>query len=225
MIDDDIVSLGRESSEFYYENKITRCIVNFLLYVLNKKISLNLTRLTEEVVIDGGLFFKHKLYGKNDKGEFDFLFYSCEYLHVLKLNTKILKNVYSLDLSCNERISDITGLENIHTLNLKNCIRIKNVAKQMNNHILNLSGCNKIKNFSALGKVHNLIIDNCNTNYLPNGIKVLTIINIHKKYDAMNLPSSVKTLSMSLPTNKKCYPYVGKIMKHSRITFIKQKFI
>lgn len=56
MTNSDIIYLNYYDSKIYYEHKISRWTKNFLSKIKNKKISLDLTCLREEVIIDGGMF-------------------------------------------------------------------------------------------------------------------------------------------------------------------------
>ena len=56
----------------------------------------------------------------------------------------MLGNVYKLDLSWCNNITDVSALENVHTLNLEHCENITNFSAFKNFH--NLNWCKDITN-------------------------------------------------------------------------------
>ena len=73
-------------------------------------------------------------------------------------DVSMLGNLHTLNLSCCDQITDVSMLGNLHTLNLECCYRIRDVSMLGNLHTLSLYGCNKITDISMLGNIKELII-------------------------------------------------------------------
>ena len=190
----DFIVLSGKDPYLYYGSWIKRQIINLKSKLQNKKILLDLSSLHDVVYFERGIFMKYKLVGKKSDGTYDFMYYSCSYRPVEILNTKILANIHTLSLRRCSKLININGLENVSVLDLHECESIKHIINQMNTYELNLTGCN-IKNYDALGKVYHLILDSSKCiNYLPHGIKKITINKFYKKI--ANLPSSIKILNI-----------------------------
>ncbi len=69
--------------------------------------------------------------------------------------------IYSLDISWCQNITDVSMLGNLHTLNMWFCNKITDVSMLGNLHTLNMSACNNITDISMLGNLHTLDISYC----------------------------------------------------------------
>ena len=76
-------------------------------------------------------------------------------------NISALGNVHTLNLSYCDKITDVSTLGRVHTLNLSYCYKITDVSTLGRVHTLNLSWCRNITDVSALGLVHTLNLSNC----------------------------------------------------------------
>jgi Leucine-rich repeat (LRR) protein len=70
-------------------------------------------------------------------------------------DVSLLGNVHTLKLSFCEKITDVSALGNVHTLELMYCKNINDFSALINVHTLNLCGCEITDvSVSVLGNVH-----------------------------------------------------------------------
>ena len=96
----------------------------------------------------------------NNKYVHTLILSSCHNITDAKLSA--LGNVYNLNLSFCDNITDVSKLGHVYNLNLSYCDKITEVYKLDKVYNLNFSYCNNITDVSALGNVHTLNLSNCN---------------------------------------------------------------
>jgi hypothetical protein len=116
----------------------------------------------------------------DDISTFDNLYYLslCD-SRILDASKLINLNVLILN-SC-KNISDVSMLGNIKRIEFIKCNNIRNIDNLGNVEELSIIGCKNIKNTNALQNVKYLTISSRYVNYLPHGLKKISVLREHAK--------------------------------------------